>query len=105
MKISIPIADGNPKCRVYAYEVEISDKASVLRKAVCAAGCNLGMGHEPGGGVTMLQVGRSELPKGEGLAVTATPLTSVGTRGRAISSFMSANFRLTHVGVHGKMTP
>ena len=82
-----------------------ASKASVLRKAVCAAGCNLGMGHEPGGGVTMLQVGRSELPKGERLAVTATPLTSVGTRGRAISSFISANFRLTHVGVHGKMTP
>ncbi len=92
MKISIPLANGNPNCRVYAYEVEISGKASVLRKAVCAAGCNLGMGHEPGGGVTMLQAGRSELPKGERLAVTATPLTSVGTRGMAISATCRLQF-------------
>ena len=83
-KISIPLADGNPKCRVYAYEVEIAGKSGVLRKAIYAAGCNLGMGHEPGGGVTTLLVGKSELPKGERLSVSVTPLTSVGTRGKAI---------------------
>lgn len=79
------LADGNPKCRVYAYEVEIAGSAGVLRKAVYAAGCNLGMGHEPHGGVTTLQVGRAELPKGEKLVFTAIPLTSVGTRGNAIN--------------------
>ena len=84
IKISIPLADGNPKCRVYAYEVEIAGKSGVLRKAIYAAGCNLGMGHEPDGGVTTLLVGKSELPKGEGLSVSVTPLTSVGTRGMAI---------------------
>ena len=88
IKISIPLADGNPKCRVYAYEIEIAGQAGVLRKAVYAAGCNLGMGHEPRGGVTTLQVGRAELPKGEKLAVSAVPLTSVGTRGKAIGGFM-----------------
>ena len=88
IKISIPLADGNPKCRVYAYEIEIAGQAGVLRKAIYAAGCNLGMGHEPRGGVTTLQVGRAELPKGEKLAVSAVPLTSVGTRGKAIGGFM-----------------
>ena len=88
IKISIPLADGNPKCRVYAYEIEIAGQAGVLRKAIHAAGCNLGMGHEPRGGVTTLQVGRAELPKGEKLAVSAVPLTSVGTRGKAIGGFM-----------------
>lgn len=82
IKISIPLADGNPKCRVYAYEVEIAGKTCVVRKAIYAAGCNLGMGHEPGGGVTTLFVGKLELPKGERLSVSATPLTSVGTRGK-----------------------
>ena len=62
--------------------------AGVLRKAIYAAGCNLGMGHEPRGGVTALQVGRAELPKGEKFTITATPLTSVGTRGKAIGGFM-----------------
>ena len=84
IKISIPLADGNPKCRVYAYEVEIAGKSGVLRKAIYAAGCNLGMGHEPDGGVTTLLVGKSELPKGEGFSVSVTPLTSVGTRGMSI---------------------
>ena len=84
IKISIPLADGNPKCRVYAYEVEIAGKSGAVRKAIYAAGCNLGMGHEPDGGTTTLLVGRSELPKGERFSVSATPLTSVGTRGKAI---------------------
>jgi len=88
IKISIPLADGNPKCRVYAYEVEISGKSSVVRKAIYAAGCNLGMGHEPDRGVTTLLVGKSELPKGEKLSVSAISLTSVGTRGKAIAGFM-----------------
>ena len=88
MKISMPLADGNPKCRVYAYEVEIAGESGVVRKAIYAAGCNLGMGHEPDCGVTMLQVGRAELPKGKKFTISATPLTSVGTRGKAISGFM-----------------
>jgi len=88
IKVSIPLADGNPKCRVYAYEVEIAGESGVVRKAIYAAGCNLGMGHEPDCGVTTLQVGRAELPKGERLTVSATPLTSVGTRGKTIRGFV-----------------
>ena len=96
LHISIPLADGNPKCRVYAYEVEIRPADSALAtyspsvmKAVYAAGVNLGMGHEPNKGVTTLEIGRSELPKGERFVVSVTPLTSVGTRGRPITANVS----------------
>ena len=90
VKISIPLANGNPKCRVYAYEVEIAGQSGAVRKAIYAAGCNLGMGHEPHGGVTTLLVGKSELPKGGRLSVSATPLTSVGTRGKLIFFVLAA---------------
>ena len=93
LHISIPLANGNPKCRVYAYEVEIRPADSALvtssppvMKAVYAAGVNLGMGHEPNKGVTTLEIGRSELPKGGKFVVSVTPLTSVGTRGRPITA-------------------
>ena len=93
LHISIPLANGNQKCRVYAYEVEIrpADSALVTSsppvvKAIYAAGVNLGMGHEPNKGVTTLEIGRSELPKGERFVVSVTPLTSVGTRGRPITA-------------------
>lgn len=84
--VKIPLADGNPKSRVYAYAVEITGAAGALNKAVYVAGCNLGMGHEPDGGVTTLQIKKSELPKGENLVVSVTPLTSLGTMGRALTS-------------------
>ena len=90
LKVSIPLADGNPRSRVYAYEVEISGAAGVLRKAVYVAGCNLGMGHEPDGGVTTLMVKEAELPSGKLLVVSVTPLTSLGTRGRPKSVAVSA---------------
>ena len=96
--VNIPLADGNPKCRVYAYEVAIrqvaadnatTGKSAEILKAVYAAGVNLGMGHEPNKGVTTLEIGRSELPKGERFVVSATPLTSIGTRGRPITANVS----------------
>ena len=93
--VNIPLANGNPKCRVYAYEVAIKQvaadnaatgKSAEILKAVYAAGVNLGMGHEPNNGITTLEISRSELPKGERFVVSVTPLTSVGTRGRPITA-------------------
>lgn len=88
VKLSIPLADGNPDSRVYAYEVLV-ESATVptfkLLKAVYAAGCNLGIGHEPYGGVTELAVPMSELSASGELTFTVTPLTSLGTRGRPLS--------------------
>ena len=88
--VKIPLADGNPKSRVYAYEVVIEGRgkreegSGRLCKAVYAAGCNMGIGHEPNGGVTTLEIAKSELPPGKNLTVSVRPLTSLGTAGRPI---------------------
>ena len=88
VKVSIPLADGNPDSRVYAYEVEVTGDEGTpkLRKAVYAVGCNMGIGHEPNGGVTTLEIPKSELPTGKTLTVAVRPLTSLGTAGKAIAT-------------------
>lgn len=90
--VKIPLADGNPGSRVYAYEIEVSgEKAGKsLLKAVYVAGCNMGIGHEPDGGVTTFEMPSSELPSGNKLTFTVTPLTSLGTRGRKLSGVFEA---------------
>ena len=84
--VRIPLADGNPDSRVYAYEVEVTGDEGTpkLYKAVYAAGCNMGIGHEPNGGVTTIEIAKDELPPGETLTVAVRPLTSLGTAGRPI---------------------
>ena len=84
--IKIPLADGNSKSRVYAYEVKVDGGGAPLLRAVYAAGCNLGMGHEPNGGTTTLVIEKSELPKGENLTISVTPLSSLGTRGDSLKT-------------------
>ena len=86
--VRIPLADGNPDSRVYAYEVVVvgDEGTPKLRKAVYAAGCNMGIGHEPNGGVTTLEIPKSELPPGKTLTVAVRPLTSLGTAGKAIAT-------------------
>lgn len=87
VQIDIPKADGNAASRVYAYDIEITGEktAAVCRKAVYAAGVNLGMGHEPNGGVTTLVVPRRALPAGGRLTVVVRPLSSLGTVGRPLT--------------------
>ena len=84
----IPLADGNPDSRVYAYEIVVvgDEGAPKLHKAVYAAGCNMGIGHEPNGGVTTIEIAKDELPPGETLTVAVRPLTSLGTSGKAIAT-------------------
>ena len=86
--VRIPLANGNPDSRVYAYEVEVTgdDPDKKRLKAVYAAGCNMGIGHEPNGGVTTLEIPKSELPPGETLTFAVRPLTSLGTFGKAIAT-------------------
>ena len=86
--LKIPPADGNVNSRVYAYEVAISGEegSEKLVKAVYAAGCNMGLGHEPNGGVTTLSISKSELPKSKSLKIAVTPVSSLGTKGKAISA-------------------
>ena len=85
--VKIPLADGNPGSRVYAYEVVVIGEAGSqkLFKAVYAAGCNMGIGHEPNGGVTTLDIPKSELPPGKTLTFAVRPLTSLGTAGKPIA--------------------
>ena len=84
--VKIPLADGNPDSRVYAYDVVVvgDEGAPKLHKAVYAAGCNMGVGHELNGGVTILEIPKSELPFGKMLTVAARPLTSLGSSGKPI---------------------
>ena len=91
VRISIPLADGNPDSRVYAYEVVVIGEAGSqkLFKAVYAAGCNMGVGHETNGGVTTLEIAKDELPPGKSLTFAVRPLTSLGTYGRAIAKEVS----------------
>ena len=86
--LKIPLADGNPDSRVYAYEVEVTGDEGTpkLCKAIYAAGCNLGIGHEPNRGVTTLEIPKSELPPGKTLTVAVRPLTSLGTSGKPIAT-------------------
>ena len=92
VKISIPLADGNPSSRAYAYEVvAVGDaRAPKLHKAVYAAGVNMGIGHEPNGGVTTLEIPKAELPPGKMLKIAARPLSSLGTSGRPIATEFKA---------------
>ena len=86
--VRIPLADGNSDSRVYAYEVVVIGEAGSqkLFKAVYAAGCNMGIGHETNGGVTALEIAKDELPPGESLTFAVRPLTSLGTSGRPITT-------------------
>ena len=86
LNLSIPPADGNPDSRVYAFDVIVTgdDPGKKLLKSVYAAGANMGVGHEPNGGVTVFKIPVAELPKGENLTIAVRPITSLGTRGRAI---------------------
>ena len=86
VRVSIPLADGNPDSRVYAYEVVVAGEGVKLRKAVYAAGVNMGIGHEPNGGMTTLEIPKSELPPGKELTFAARPLSSLGTVGKAITA-------------------
>ena len=90
--VKIPLADGNPDSRVYAYEVVVvgDEGAPKLHKAVYAAGCNMGIGHEPNGGVTTLEIPKSELPPGKTLTFAVRPLTSLGTSGKPIATEIRA---------------
>lgn len=86
LRLSIPRADGNPDSRAYAFDVVVAGDAGEpkLFRSVYAGGCNLGMGHEPDNGATTMLFATDSLPKGNVLKFGAMPVTSLGTRGKAI---------------------
>jgi len=88
VRVTIPLADGNPKSRPYAYDaVVVGDNPEKrLFKSVIWEGCNLGIGHEPDRGLTFLDIPRKELPEGRTVTIAVRPLSSLGTKGKPIAA-------------------
>ena len=87
LRVTIPVADGNPKSRIYAYDVVVigDDPTKKLFKNIYWEGCNLGIGHEPNKGITLVDIPVSELPEGKTLTIAVRPLSSLGTKGKPIA--------------------
>ena len=94
-RLTIPLADGNPASRPYAYDVVVvgDDPTARLFKSVYWEGCNLGIGHEPDNGQTVLDIPISELPAGKKLTFAVRPVSSLGTNGKAIAAQRSTGLR------------
>ena len=88
LRIKIPMADGNPDSRVYAYEIVVvgDDPKAKLFKNSFFEGCNLGVGHEPNNGGTTVEVPLSEIPAGKKLTIAVRPVSSLGTKGKTIGT-------------------
>ena len=99
LRITIPLADGNPDSRVFAYDVVAigNDPKKKLFKSVYFEGCNLGVGHEPDHGLTLIDIPKSELPDGKTLTIAVRPISSLGTKGKPLVVEYST--------VSGRVTP
>ena len=88
LKIKIPMADGNPESRVYAYEIVVvgDDPKAKLFKNAFFEGANAGIGHEPNHGITEVAIPVSELPPGKKLTIDVSPCSSLGTKGKAVAT-------------------
>ena len=88
LKIKIPMADGNSESRVYAYEIVVvgDDPKAKLFKNAFFEGANAGVGHEPNHGITEVNIPVSELPAGKKLTIAIRPVSSLGTKGKAIGT-------------------
>jgi len=87
LRIRIPKADGNPDSRVYGYNVVVAgEDGTKLKKSVYARGYCMGIGYEPEGGVTTLDIPQSELPAGKLLSIAVRPCSSLATRGKPIAT-------------------
>ncbi len=84
LRVNIPLADGNPDSRVYAYDVVVIGKdprKCLFKSVVYFEGVNLGVGHEPNGGVTTVDILHDELPEGKAYTIAIRPISSLGTKG------------------------
>jgi len=87
LRVKIPLADGNPDSRVYAYDVVVigDDPQKRLFRSVYFEGVNLAVGNEPNHGMTIVDIPTGELPSGKTLTVAIRPISSLGTKGKAIA--------------------
>ncbi len=89
VRIDIPMASANSDSRVFAYDVVVmvdNDPKKRFFKSVYFSGVNCGIGREPDGGVTTVEIPLAELPAGKKLVVAVRPISSLGTKGRAIAT-------------------
>ena len=86
MRVTIPCSDGNADSRPYAYDVVVigDDKSKKLFKNVYWAGCNLGIGHAPDKGLTLVDIPKKELPEGKTLTIAVRPVSSLGSKGKPL---------------------
>ncbi len=86
LKLTIPLADGNPGSRVFAYDVVVigDDPKKKFFRSVYFEGCNLGIGHEPNHGLTAVEIKKDELPAGSKLTIAVRPISSLGTKGKPL---------------------
>ena len=72
---------------MYAYDVVVigDDPQKRLFKSVYFEGVNLAVGNEPNHGMTIVDIPVSELPSGKALTVAIRPISSLGTKGKAIA--------------------
>jgi hypothetical protein len=83
------MATGNRKSRVFAYDVVVvadDDPKKRFFKSVYFSGVNAGIGHEPDHGITTVDIPIAELPVGKKLTVAVRPISSLGTKGKAIAT-------------------
>ena len=92
LRIKIPMADGNAQSRVYAYNVVVvgDDPKARYFKSVYFSGVNSAVGHEPDKGVTTVDIPGAELPAGKKLTIAVRPVSSLGTKGKAIGTTWKA---------------
>ena len=88
VSVAIPLANGNPDSRAYAYNVSVTgdDPGEALERSVFFSGVNLGVGHEPKHGITTLDIPNADLPKGRKLNIAVQPVSSLGATGKTIRS-------------------
>ena len=88
IRVTIPMADGNPDSRVYAYNVVVVGDDVKVRyfKSAFFSGVNAGIGHEPNHGLTTVDIPQSALPAGKKLTIAVRPVSSLGTKGKAIGA-------------------
>ena len=84
---------------MFAYDVVAigNDPKKKLFKSVYFEGCNLGVGHEPDHGLTLIDIPKSELPEGKMLTIAVRPISSLGTKGKPLVVEYST--------VSGRVTP
>ena len=86
LKVTIPMADGNPAVRPSAYNVVVVGDDPKVRffKSEYFSGVNSGIGHEPNHGITRVTIPLAQLPAGKKLTVAVRPVSSLGNKGKAI---------------------